>query len=468
LRRWHIPVFSNFLFASDWIHRSKPIENMPNKPNIIYIHSHDTGRYIEPYGHAVPTPNLQKFAEQGVLFRQNFCINPTCSPSRAALLTGSFPHENGMLGLAHRGFSLHDYGQHLLHTLRKAGYLSIQTGTQHIAMPKDDLQPWQISGYDRHVGEGHCGRAGAIEILENLPEEPFFMAVGFGDTHRPFPPLEESPYDPKYTLPPAPLPDNQETREDMARFKASALILDRKIGDILDALDRSGQADNTLVICTTDHGIPHPRMKCNLEDSGIGVMLLMRGPGGFSGGKVVDSMVSHLDIFPTACDLAGVEQPEWLRGKSLLPLVNREVEHLHDTLFFEVNFHAAYEPLRAARTDRYKYIRRFETREKSVLVNCDKGESKDSWMDHDWQNRRTSQESLFDLCFDPNEMNNLINQPEHQDVLADMRKRLDAWMQETNDPLLKGALQAPEGANINSSDDLGVGKRSPWERDRNS
>src|SRR5210317_215070 len=96
------------------------------RPNILYIHSHDTGRYIQPYGHAIATPNLQKLAEEGFLFRQNFCINPTCSPSRAALLTGSYPHENGMTGLAHRGFSLHDYSQHLVHTLRVAGYLTVQ------------------------------------------------------------------------------------------------------------------------------------------------------------------------------------------------------------------------------------------------------------------------------------------------------------------------------------------------------
>src|SRR5215471_17617747 len=76
-----------------------------NRPNILYIHSHDTGRYIQPYGHAVATPHLQRLAEEGVLFRRNFCANPTCSPSRAALLTGCYPHENGMTGLAHRGWS---------------------------------------------------------------------------------------------------------------------------------------------------------------------------------------------------------------------------------------------------------------------------------------------------------------------------------------------------------------------------
>jgi N-sulfoglucosamine sulfohydrolase len=77
-------------------------------PNILYIHSHDSGRYLQPYGHAVPTPNLQRLASEGVLFRRAFSCAPTCSPSRSALLTGQFPHQNGMLGLAHRGFSMND------------------------------------------------------------------------------------------------------------------------------------------------------------------------------------------------------------------------------------------------------------------------------------------------------------------------------------------------------------------------
>ena len=89
-----------------------------SRPNILYLHSHDTGRYIEPYGYPVPTPNLQAFAEQGVVFRQAFCGGPTCSPSRAALLTGQAPHSSGMIGLAHMGFKLHDYSQHIVHTLR--------------------------------------------------------------------------------------------------------------------------------------------------------------------------------------------------------------------------------------------------------------------------------------------------------------------------------------------------------------
>ena len=172
---------------------------------------------------------------------QNFCINPTCSPSRAALLTGCFPHENGMTGLAHRGWSLNDYGRHIIHTLGKENYVSALAGTQHIASHTDKKQAWQIIGYDRYLEGDRCDQA--ISFLQHPPEKPFFLSVGFSETHREFLELADARDDPRYCRPPAPLPDTRETREDMARFKATARILNQKIGVVLSALDRSGLAD---------------------------------------------------------------------------------------------------------------------------------------------------------------------------------------------------------------------------------
>src|SRR4051794_33161625 len=108
-------------------------------PNILYIHSHDTGRYVQPYGYQVPTPNIQLLADQGVLFRNAFCTVPTCSGSRASLLTGQYCHNNGMLGLAHRGWSLNDYGEHLIHALRPAGYHSVLICEQHISEDPEEI-----------------------------------------------------------------------------------------------------------------------------------------------------------------------------------------------------------------------------------------------------------------------------------------------------------------------------------------
>lgn len=425
---------------------------MNQPPNILYIHSHDTGRYIQPYGYAVPTPNLQRLAEQGVLFRQAFCASPTCSPSRSALLTGKYPHNNGMLGLAHFGFALNDYGQHIVHTLRKAGYYSALSGMQHIDSAVDPAQYGSRIGYDtiltlqdQKQGKGNqFAEQRAVEFLRSTPPQPFFLSVGFSETHRRYP--EPGMLDnPKYVRPPVPMPDTPETRRDMAGFITSARMLDFKIGKVLDTLEETGLAENTLVICTTDHGLAFPAMKCNLTDHGTGVMLIMRGPGGFSGGQVFDALVSHLDLYPTICEVAGVEKPSWLQGRSLLPLIRGEAQKIHDDLFSEVTFHVAYEPMRAVRTQRWKYIRRFDDRTRPVLPNCDDSPSKTLWLENGWRDRPPDEEQLYDLIFDPNEAHNLANEPRYAAVKAELADRLQAWMEETQDPLLQGPIEWPEG-----------------------
>jgi arylsulfatase A-like enzyme len=247
----------------------------------------------------------------------------------------------------------------------------------------------------------------------------------------------------------------------MAAFKASARVLDAGVGEVLAALEAGGLAANTLVICTTDHGVAFPAMKCNLTAHGTGVFLMMRGPGGFSGGKVSDAMVSHLDLYPTVCDLLGIAPPAWLQGASLMPLVRGTATEIHEEIFAEVNYHAAYEPMRAARTTRWNYIRRFGGRGRPVLPNCDDGLSKDLWLANGWRDRPVPEEELYDTVFDPNERHNLAGSEAHKTVLDQMRARLDRWMHATRDPLLRGAVAAPPGAVVNDPDGT-----SPKERPR--
>jgi len=423
-----------------------------SRPNILYLHSHDTGRYVQPYGYAVPTPSIQRLAEQGILFRQAFCGGPTCSPSRASLLTGQAAHSSGMIGLAHRGFRLNDYSQHIVHALRKAGYTSTLIGMQHEA---DDAA---VIGYDRIAplkgSSAHEVAQAVAEFLKGRPGQPFFLSVGFFETHREYP--EPGPAeDPRYCRPPAPLPDTPETRRDMAAFMASARQLDAGIGAVLEALDDGALAGNTLVICTTDHGIALPAMKCNLTDHGIGVMLIMRGPGGFEGGKVCDALVSHIDVFPTLCELGGIERPPWLQGRSIMPLIRGEAEEINEAVFSEVTYHAAYEPMRCVRTKRWKCIRRYDPRGRPNLPNCDDSPSKDLWLAHGWRKRPLAREELYDLVFDPNEAHNLAGNRAVAAVLKEMRGRLDRWMKETDDPILRGLpVPAPPGAVANAPDGL--------------
>jgi N-sulfoglucosamine sulfohydrolase len=418
----------------------------PTRPNIVLIHSHDTGRYIQPYGHQLTTPNIQRLADQGLLFRQAYAAAPTCSPSRAALLTGRWPHSNGMNGLAHRGFALHDRTQHILHTLRAGGYWTAMVGEQHVSADPEDL------GYDLVVdadtSRAHDVGPAAVALLRDRPPQPFFLSVGFFETHRDF--FEPtSVRDMLYSMPLSNLPDSPVTRRDVASFKQSARALDHGVGAVLSALDEMKIADDTIVIFTTDHGPPFPGGKATLSDRGLGVLLILRGPGGFHGGRVNDALVSQIDIFPTLCELVGIDTPEHVQGRSLLPAVHGEARDVNDAIYGELTYHAAYDPQRAIRTRRHKYVRRWGDRDLPVLPNIDDSPSKELLLQHGLAETPRPREELYDLLFDPNEAHNLAASPEHADVLAVLREQLGDWMRTTDDPLLEGFVAAPAGAEVN-------------------
>lgn len=454
--------------------------------NVLYLHSHDTGRYTSPYGYAVDTPNLQKLAERGVLFRQAFTANPTCSPSRACLLTGQYAHCNGMMGLAHRGGKLDNPSHTLPSYLRTQGYTTALAGLQHVGPhdePADvrgysvDLHERPTPAFDGPQGQDLATVHRAVEFLNGQSGGgPFFLDVGFFATHRTqmtpdgvqWHNGDDSPTgDSRYARPPACLPDTPETRADFADYAVAVNHLDSLMGAVLDALDAAGLADHTLVICTTDHGIAFPHMKCNLTDHGLGVMLTLAGPApgssatfnnsgpcrGFGGGGVCDAMVSQVDLFPTVCDVAGLAQPDWLQGVSLAPLVGDQTKTVRDEVFAEVNYHAAHEPKRAVRTERYKYIKRIAVRGHPVLPNVDPGASKDLLLERGWNDRPQVAEQLFDLTFDPQEFHNVIGDPGYAEAATEMRGRLDRWMQATDDPALEGKIELP-GFTVNTVDAL--------------
>jgi N-sulfoglucosamine sulfohydrolase len=421
---------------------------MTTQPNILYMHSHDTGRYIQPYGEQVPMPNVQALADQGVLFRQAYCAAPTCSASRACLLTGQYGQSNGMLGLAHRGWSLRDYSHHIVHTLRKVGYTSTLIGEQHIS--KDP----QAIGYDE-VMKVPTTRVEsvaplAMEVLRRPREKPLFLSIGFFETHREF--LGPgSLRDVQYSKPPNNLPDAPEVRADVAAFKASARSLDHGVGMVLNELD-AAHLRNTLIIFTTDHGMPFPGAKATLYDRGLGVNLVLRGPEPFAGGRVHDGLVSHIDVYPTICDYLEIERPPFLQGVSLMPLLRDEAPEVREEIFAGSTWHAAYEPQRAVRTHRHKYIRRWGERRTPVLANTDDGPSKELLLRSGWGEREIPREQLYDLLLDPNEANNLLEDPSHAQVLDDLRARLQRWMEQTDDPLLAGHVDPPHGVDINTPD----------------
>ncbi len=435
--------------------------------NVIYLHTHDTGRYIQPYGQAVPTPNLQGLAREGTLFRNACCAAPTCSPSRAALLTGRMPHNNGMWGLAHRGFSLFEPREHLAHFLKESGFETVLAGIQHEA--KDP----QTLGYERILGSqdysmGQFGRDWAAFDLENAGlaadflrqkhDRPFFLSLGLFSTHRDFPPLP-SDAEPDYVLPPAPIPDLPANRRDMARFVESAKIADRCVGTLLEALRTGGLEGETLVMFTTDHGLAFPEMKATLYDAGIGVSLIIKYPGNRLAGRASDALVSHLDVFPTLCELLGLEKPAGLQGVSLLPLLEGRAESVRDAVFAETSFHVAYDPQRCARTREYKYIRRFSPNALPRPSNVDESPDKARRVEGGYYKRPQAREALFDVLNDPQERLNLADNPDFAPDLAQMRALLDGWLERTEDPARLGVMIPPDTALVNYPASLSYNER---------
>lgn len=417
--------------------------------NIVYLHSHDTGRYLAPYGHAVSTPHLQSLAEQGVTFRQAFAQCPTCSPSRAALLTGQSAHQSGMMGLAHRGFALSQPQRLLPRVLRQNGYETVLAGHQHVFSEADLCA--QSSGYNQIRRFGSDQTCNAVEFLGQVDAKtPFFLDVGFYETHREgegFAVREDAPpVDARYVAPPAPLPDTLATRRDMAEFHRSVRQLDEGVGTVLNALDAAGLRDDTLVFFTTDHGLPFPGMKSNLKDDGLGVSLIARGPQGFNGGQVQDALVSQLDLFPTLCALAHIETPDWCQGHDLGPLVRGEVESVRQELWGETSFHVAYEPARMIRTERWKYIRRFQSG--VAPCNTDDSPSKHLWARAGFYDQTPPLHQLYDLWLDPHEARNLAAEAHCQTTRHELAERLENWMRQTHDPLLDGAIEPPAGAPV--------------------
>lgn len=440
---------------------------MPKVLNIIHLHGHDAGRMVAPYGYNTPTPRLQQLAEQAVTFRRAFCAAPTCSPSRAALMTGQYPHCCGMHGLANPeyGYHLDDYSHHLASFLRRNGYTTALAGIQHEA--HGEMNDLAEVGYDHWLNHNEFGKpksatstlGAALAFLAAPPNQPFFLSCGFSEPHRDnankgrrhgndhdlrF--VEQQ--DGRYTRPPAPIPDTPLTRQDWASFCDGVGRLDAKMGAVIDAVERAGLAGSTLIIATTDHGIAWPGGKGNLTDMGLGVMLIIRGPSGsgFEGGRVIDAMVSQMDIYPTLCEMTGIEAPPWLQGASMLPLIDGRAETVRDHVFGEQAYHGMrYDAQRSVRTERYKFIRRKDVAHVHRIV--DPGPT-NQWLGGlGFFEQPAGAELLYDLYFDPQEMHNIAHDPAHAEVLADMRARLDAWISETNDPFASDSIPQPVQSN---------------------
>lgn len=424
--------------------------------NFVYINTHDTGRTIEPYGYAINTPHLLDFAKDSTMFNNAFCVSPTCSPSRSSMLTSTMPHQNGMLGLAQRGFTLANPKHHLANYLKSNGYETAISGIQHevgwyFDIDNDLLHnigyqhilTTESESYEKteyHNWDSQNAKAAIKWLNERDSSKPFMLSYGLHSTHRPYPVNVDKKIDERYIRPVSTINDNSENRHDHAQYMTSAQYADDNINMVLQALKDLGIYDNTVILFTTDHGLALPFHKCTLKDNGIAVSLMLRHPEK-GHGAVVDKLVSHLDVFPTLCDCLGLPIPDYVEGKSGFEMLSNQDKTIRDEIFAQVNFHTSYEPSRCVRTERYKYIKYFDDSWKHYNIsNMDEAIPKEILLEHGLKDKAKPMEALYDCLYDPNEMNNLVEDPSMKEVLEDLRHRLQQQMIQSNDPLVDGEI----------------------------
>ena len=222
---------------------------------------------------------------------------------------------------------------------------------------------------------------------------------------------------------------------------------------VINALKENGLSDNTIIIATTDHGVAVPGHKCNLSDFGTGIFLIISGPG-FNGGLVSDHLVSQLDIFPTLCDAASIAPARLAQGQSLHGLGENPDQSHHDYIFSEVTYHAAYQPMRMVRDERYGLIVRYGDKRTPVLANVDESPCRDSWLANHWAEQEYADIGLYDTFFDPSWGVNLSESAEHRDILQRLQSELQSWQERTDDPILQGPVPPRSGAKYNTQDDF--------------
>jgi len=404
-----------------------------SRPNLLLITADDLGFQLSCYGDKnIATPKLDTLAREGVRFANAYVAQSSCSSSRAALLTGRWPHENGQLGLAHLGFRMNPGQPSLPKLLRAAGYRTGIIGKLHV-------EPATEFPFDWRAGKGPAGvnptrdvkwvAAQSREFFTSAKQSgrPFFYYVNYFDPHGPLNAdsdqvngVPERPLQAGDIQQPLPFRSaaEQEKRAVTARLLNTVLRLDTGVGLLLDELKAAGFAGNTLVVFVSDNGLAAPRGKTTCYELGVRVPLIVRWPGRAKAGQTRSELVSLLDLMPTLLRAAGLNMPAGLAGQPLQPLLGGESPAWRELLFTEMNFHEPQQclPQRSVRDAGDK-----------LLINLSPKPSQASV-------------ELFDLRSDPWERTNLANDASR----AEVRRRLEAalldWRTQTADPLLDPML----------------------------
>ena len=425
------------------------------KPNILLVTADDlgleTGCYGDPYA---ITPNIDALAADGVLFEHAYVTQASCSPSRSSILTGLYPHQNGQLGLAHHGYRMPDGLPNLFSILKEAQYRTGIIGKLHVAPEKDfpfDMDhrsPTMRTRDVRWVAEE------AASFFEAEDSVPFFLMINYFDPHRPFteednqiegiPETVQKPEDIS-TFPWLGV-DTPDVLAEVATYYNCVQRLDIGLGMVLDALEKSGKQNDTLVIFIGDHGAPFTRAKTTCYEAGVKIPFIVRWPGKIQIGLRQSALASTVDILPTLLEAANITLPAPVAGESLLALCRGEEAPWRETLATEYTAHAFehYYPRRAIRNRRFKLIHNLLYERPNPVpaigpARLERTRPGSAWRQTYETSVHPPEYELYDLEADPHEMINLASHPDYATYKNDLTNALRQWQESTKDPLLDNA-----------------------------
>ena len=452
----------------------------PERPNLLLVVADDQSwPHVGAYGDKfVHTPVFDRIAKEGVLFTHSFSVCPSCTPSRTALLTGRYPWQAGEAGVL---YGTMPAGMPVVtHQLEDAGYRTGFTGKGWA--PGD----WRAAGMKRHpngkefnsrkqhsqVAPGIDERDYAANFADFLADgdqaKPFFFWFGSTEPHRVYDPTASDRMDRKLAgiTVPSYLPDTETTRKDLAAYYSEIEWYDQQLGKAITLLEERGVLEDTLIIVTSDNGMPFPRAKVNLYDGGLRMPLAMRWGRKVQGGRTASALVSHVDIPATLLAAAGQQNLNGAAGRSLLPLLDGKTDVARGHVLAGMERHTMCRPdgngypMRSVRTRDFLYIRNFEpdrwptggpefvSSNKTFHGDIDGAPVKDEMLDPANAKRFARElelcvakrpgEELYHLASDPDQEHNLAQRGSHKEALDQLRGLLETDLQTTGDPRIEG------------------------------
>lgn len=464
-------------------------------PNLILFVADDMGPDAGCYGNPViQTPNLDALAKGGIRMTHAFCTTASCSASRSVILTGLYNHANAQFGHEHsyHHFRTYDNVKSLPVLLSAAGYRTARIGKLHVgpesvykfdhALPGNARSPVEMADHcreliaaksdkpfflyfctaDPHRGGGKVGASGPPfrggkpngKGASATESRATLLPDAFGNRPQGWPGIKEVKYEPKDVIVPPFLPDTPACREELAQYYQSVSRIDQGLGRLMEILKETGHDDDTLVIFTSDHGIAFPGAKTNLYDGGMRVPMVVRLPGGAgdrrqgTGDRVCHAMVNHADLTPTLLDFAGaLPLDHKFHGRSWKEAVTKENPQGWDEVHASHTFHeiTMYYPMKVVRTRTHKLIW-------NIAYPLPFPFASDLWEASTWQDvfqhgpdtaygKRSVRQyihrpqfELYDLVADPDETKNLADDPEHAELLAELKAKLKVFQKRTEDP----------------------------------